>query len=149
MKVIFSGETWILPALILLIQTWIYHRLQNKNSSIRLQISQKSMILQYKWHFNSISNKILITLFINCFFSLCTLKTGHFYNVKYGLSVITSKHQSKILSNENIRSGVSRKIVCFGILIHVLSWRQQKHVFITEIVWLTFDVITDDPCLTL
>ena len=23
--------------------------------------------------------------------------------------------------------GVSRKIVCFGILIHVLSWRQQKH----------------------
>ena len=25
------------------------------------------------------------------------------------------------------KNGVSRKIVCFGILIHVLSWRQQKH----------------------
>ena len=50
-----------------------------------------------------------------------------FYYVKYGLSIITSKIPSKILSNENKKTGVSRKIVCFGILIHVLSWRQQKH----------------------
>ena len=34
---------------------------------------------------------------------------------------------SKILSNENKKIGVSRKIVCFGTSIHVLSWRQQKH----------------------
>ena len=47
-----------------------------------------------------------------------------FYYVKYGSSIITSK----ILSNENKKTGVSRKIVCFGILIHVLSWRQQKHM---------------------
>ena len=44
-----------------------------------------------------------------------------FYNVKYGSSIIMSKSPSKILSNENIKTGVSRKIVCFGILIHVLS----------------------------
>ena len=44
-----------------------------------------------------------------------------FYYVKYGLSIITSKIPSKILSNENKKTGVSRKIVCFGILIHVLS----------------------------
>ena len=34
-----------------------------------------------------------------------------FYNIKYGSSVITSKNQWKILSNENIKIGVSRKIV--------------------------------------
>ena len=50
-------------------------------------------------------------------------KAESFYYVKYGSSIITSK----ILSNENKKTGVSRKIVCFGILIHVLSWRQQKH----------------------
>ena len=49
------------------------------------------------------------------------------YCVKYGSSINTSKILSKILSNENKKTGVSRKIVCFGILIHVLSWRQQKH----------------------
>ena len=40
------------------------------------------------------------------------------------------KIPSNILSNENIKIGVSREkmlqIVHFGILIHVLSWRQQK-----------------------
>ena len=42
--------------------------------------------------------------------------------VKYGSSIITSKIPSKILSNENKnKMGVCRKIVCFGILIHVLS----------------------------
>ena len=67
-----------------------------------------------------------------------------FYYVKYGSSIITSKVSSKILSNENIKTGVSRKIVCFGILIHVLSWRPTEtpmfmfsSVFITEIFWLT------------
>ena len=41
--------------------------------------------------------------------------------MKYESSIITSKIPSKILSNENKRTGVSRKIACFGILIHVLS----------------------------
>ena len=40
--------------------------------------------------------------------------------VKYGLSIITSKILSKILGNENKKTGGSRKIVCFGILIRVL-----------------------------
>ena len=31
------------------------------------------------------------------------------------------KNPSKILSNENKKTEVSRKIVCFGILIHILS----------------------------
>ena len=44
------------------------------------------------------------------------------YYIKYGSSIITSKIWSKILSNENKKkTGVSRKIVCFGILIHVFS----------------------------
>mgnify|MGYP002044988931 CR=1 FL=1 len=47
-----------------------------------------------------------------------------FYYVKYGSSIIKSKIPSKILSK---KTGISRNIVCFGILIHVLSWRQQKH----------------------
>jgi hypothetical protein len=41
------------------------------------------------------------------------------YYVKYGSSIITSKIPSKILSNKNKKTGVSRKIVCFGILIHI------------------------------
>jgi hypothetical protein len=40
-----------------------------------------------------------------------------------GFLIAESKKPSKILSNENIKTGVSRKIVCFGILIHILSWR--------------------------
>ena len=39
------------------------------------------------------------------------------WNVNY----CTSKVQSNILSNENKKTGVSRKIVCFDNLIHVLS----------------------------
>ena len=65
------------------------------------------------------------------------------------------KSPSNNLSNEKIntlcfqRNDFS-KIVHFGILIHVLSWRQQKHqcsvyAFVTEIIWLTFGVIIDDP----
>ena len=49
-----------------------------------------------------------------------------FYNVKYGSSIIMSKILSQILSDEYKKTGVSRKIVGFGILIHVLSWRQQN-----------------------
>ena len=47
-----------------------------------------------------------------------------FYNVKYGSSTITSESSSENLSNENKHSVFP---VHFGILIHVLSWRQQKH----------------------
>ena len=50
-----------------------------------------------------------------------------FSYVKHGSSIITSKILSKILSNENRKTGVARNIVCFGILIQVLSWRHQKH----------------------
>ena len=57
-----------------------------------------------------------------------------FYYVKYGLWIITSKILSKILSNEK-KKGVSRKIVCFGILIHVLSWRQQKCQYLCFNCW--------------
>ena len=31
------------------------------------------------------------------------------------------------LSLMKTKNGVSSKIVCFGILIHILSWRQHKH----------------------
>ena len=41
--------------------------------------------------------------------------------------LLRQKTYQKILSNENIKTGAYKKIVCFGILIHVLSWRQQKH----------------------
>ena len=45
--------------------------------------------------------------------------------------LLSSKVSQKNLSNENIKNGVTRdtiflKVVHFGILIHVLSWRQQK-----------------------
>jgi hypothetical protein len=44
-----------------------------------------------------------------------------FNYVKYGSSIVMSKFPSKIFSNENKKTGVSRKTVCFGMLIHVLS----------------------------
>ena len=42
------------------------------------------------------------------------------------------KNSSNNLSNENIKTGASREMIfqkfwLFGILIHVLSWSQQKH----------------------
>ena len=49
------------------------------------------------------------------------LTAESFYYVKYGSSIIKSKVLQKTLSNEDI------KTVCFGISIHVLSWRQQRH----------------------
>ena len=47
-----------------------------------------------------------------------------FCNVENGSSIIMSKSLSKNLINEN------KHTLCFqriGILIHILSWRQQKH----------------------
>ena len=35
--------------------------------------------------------------------------------------ISTLKILPKILSNDNKKTGVSRKMVCFGILIHILS----------------------------
>jgi hypothetical protein len=64
-----------------------------------------------------------------------------FCNVENGSSIIMSKSLSKNLINEN------KHTLCFqriGILIHILSWKQQKHqctavfVFITEILLQTF-----------
>ena len=59
----------------------------------------------------------LLFLILRCLYLLAET----FYYVEYGSSIITSKIPSKILSNENKKTGVSRKIVCFGVLIHVLS----------------------------
>ena len=74
------------------------------------------------------------------------IRVKSFYYVKYGSSIITSKISSKILSNENKKTGVSRKIVCFGILIHVFCLEDNSvYVFIAK----TFDVIIDNPYLTL
>ena len=44
-----------------------------------------------------------------------------FYHVKYGLSIITSKSRQKLSVMKTKKTGVSRKIVCFGTLIHILS----------------------------
>ena len=66
-----------------------------------------------------------------------------FYNVKYGSSVIMSKNPSKILSNENMKTGVSRTIVFFGILIHVLPWGHQKHQCFCFHYW---DLLTNFWC---
>ena len=68
-----------------------------------------------------------------------------FYNVKNGSSIITSKN----VSNEK------KHTLCFqriGILIPVLSWRQQKHQCLFSLLRFfdeLFDVIIDDPFLTL
>ena len=76
-------------------------------------------------------------------------KAESFYNVKNGLSIITSKSSSKNLSNEN------KHTLCFqriGILIHVLSWRQQKHQSFFSLLRFfeeLFDEIIDDPFLML
>jgi hypothetical protein len=73
-----------------------------------------------------------------------------FYYVKYWLSIIKSKIS---LSNENINTGVS---VVFKtkhelkyqkklFLIHHSSGDTMFYIFITEIIWWTFDVIIDSP----
>ena len=53
------------------------------------------------------------------------------YYVNYGLSFITSKVRQiiSVIKNKNwcFQKNDTSKIVYFGILIHVSSWRQQKH----------------------
>ena len=44
-----------------------------------------------------------------------------FLSCKLAKQLIKYKIPSRILSNENKKTGVSRKIVCYGILIHGLS----------------------------
>ena len=80
---------------------------------------------------------------------ITTTKAESFYNVNYGSSIIMSKSSSKNLSNQNKHLWWSyKKKVHFGILIHVLSWRQRKHKCL---FWLLrffdelFGVIFDDP----
>jgi hypothetical protein len=63
--------------------------------------------------------KLPLTTVLILYANLLTAES--FYYVKYGSSIITSKVLQKTLSNEDI------KTVCFGISIHVLSWRQQRH----------------------
>ena len=64
------------------------------------------------------------------------------------------KSSSNTLSNENKHSLFPEKwyykIVHLGILIHILSWRQQKHQCLFSLLRLfdeLFDVIIDDPYL--
>ena len=49
-----------------------------------------------------------------------------FYGASYWSPIITSKNSSENLSNQKNSFDDNKKIVHFGILIHVLSWRQQK-----------------------
>ena len=82
-------------------------------------------------------------------YSITARLAESFYNVKNGSSIITSKSSSKNLSNENKHTQCFQKI---GILIHVLSWRQQKHQCLFSLLRFfeqLFDVIIDDPFLTL
>ena len=86
------------------------------------------------------------SLFKNVFLYI---KAESFYTVKNGSSIITSKSLSKNFSNEN------KHTLCFqsiGIFIHFLSWRQQKHQCLFSLLRFfeqLFDVIIDDPFLTL
>ena len=77
--------------------------------TINIWRSRKTLLLKTRWH-----QKYTV----DC--QGCQREKQSFYNVKYGSSIISSN----ILSNKNIKTCVSIKIVCFGILIHVLSWRQ-------------------------
>ena len=50
--------------------------------------------------------------------------------------LLRQKTHQKILSNENIKTGAYKQIVCFGILIHVVlkdNRNTSVYVFITEI----------------
>ena len=48
---------------------------------------------------------------------------GSFYYVKYGLSIIMSKVVSKILSNENVKTGVSREKGFFWHMNSHFGWK--------------------------
>ena len=73
-----------------------------------------------------------------------------FYYVKYESSIITLKKLSKILSNENKKTGISRKK---GLFWHVNSRfvlkTTETPVFMFSLLrlfdYLTFDIIIDDP----
>ena len=74
--------------------------------------------------------------------------------VKYGSSIITSKIPSKILINENKKKWCFQKNSLFrhfNLLTFCLEVNRNTsvYVFIIEIFLLTFDVIIDDPYLTL
>ena len=82
----------------------------------------------------------LLMIFMTSFSSISfrILKEANiiFYYVKYGSSIITSKIPSKILSNENMKTGVSRNIVCLWHLSSrfVLKTTETPFfIFITEI----------------
>ena len=66
-----------------------------------------------------------------------------FYNSNYGPSIITSKVRQIISVMKTKITGVSRNIVCYGILIHGLSWRQQKHHCLCFCYW---DYLTNFWC---
>ena len=111
----------------------------------------------------SFSNKINLRSHVSCIhegewpfqystFDATFTLAGVFYNVKNGSLFIIPKSSLEKLSNQNKPFWWYWKIVHFGIFIHVLSWRQQKHKCL---LWLLrfsdelFDVINDDPFLTL
>ena len=59
--------------------------------------------------------------------------------------LLLQKKPTKILNNENKKTGVSRKIEFMFCLED--NRNTSVYVFITEILWLTFDEIIDDPYL--
>ena len=74
-----------------------------------------------------------------------------FYCVKYRLSIIKSKVIQIISVNENTGVSVAfrtkRELECQNELFlkYHFSGNASLYVFITEIIWRTFDVIIDDP----
>ena len=55
------------------------------------------------------------------------------------------KSSSNDLSNENIKTGVSREIIFQKTFCLEDNRNTSGYVFITEIIWRTFDGIIDDP----
>ena len=128
---------------------------------INLLDTQKKKILKHLKHlyFGITTCKLLFHLCSHSesrawLMTVCkrSIIAGVSYNVKNGSSFITSKILSENLSNQNKHFWWYYKIVHFGILIHLLSWRKQKHKCLLWLLRLSdelFDVINDYPFLTL
>ena len=61
-----------------------------------------------------------------------------FYYINYRLSIITSK----VCQTISVMREITLKIVNFDVLIHILSWRQQKHLCLFSLLRL-FDQLFD------
>ena len=88
------------------------------------QESQKCHFVYWWWHGSCNSHRCQNLQRFNFSIKFSDSIAESIYNVKYGSSIITLESLSENLSNENKHSVFP---VNFGILIHVLSWRQQKN----------------------